>query len=72
MAPKTPERIQKDGRDKLKQLHLRHEKCTKEKRLVVTKRAETGRKFRAEIKQIEASLIEQGMLESNWRKDWKL
>ena len=62
----------KAGRDKLKQLHLKHGKYTKEKRLVAKKRAETGRKLRAEIKQIEASLIEQGMLERNWRKDWKL
>ncbi len=62
----------KAGRDKLKQLHWKHGKYTKEKRLAAKKRAETGRKLRAEIKQIEASLIEQGMLERNWRKDWKL
>ena len=60
------------GRDKLAQIHLKHGKYTKEKRLAAKKRAETGRKLRAEIKQIEASLIEQGMLERNWRKDWKL
>ena len=62
----------KDRRVKLKQLHLKHGKCTKEKQLAVKQRAETGRKLRAEIKQIEARLLEQGMLESNWRKDWKL
>ena len=55
-----------------KQLHLKHGKCTKEKRLAAKKRAETGRKLRAEIKQIEVSLIEQGILTSNWRKYWKL
>jgi hypothetical protein len=36
------------------------------------KRAEVGRTVRAEVKQIEASLIEQGVLERNWRQDWKL
>ena len=32
------------GRNKLKQLHLKHGKYTKEKRLVAKKRAEVGRK----------------------------
>jgi hypothetical protein len=53
-------------------LHTTHGKLTKEKREAAKKRAEIGRKVRAEIKRIEASLIEQGVLERNWRKDWKL
>ena len=53
-------------------MHTKHGTLTKEKREAAEKRAEIGRKVRAEIKQIEASLIEQGVLERNWRKDWKL
>ena len=60
------------GRDKIAALHTKHGRLTKEKRLAAKKRAEVGRKVRAEIKQIEASLIEQGVLERNWRQDWKL
>ena len=66
-GPKT-----QGGRDKLAQLHLQHGRHTKEKRQEAKKRAEVGRKVRAEVKQIEASLIEQGILERNWRKDWQL
>jgi hypothetical protein len=60
------------GRDKIAALHTTHVKLTKEKRQEAEKRAEIGRKVRAEIKQIEASLIEQGLLCRSWRKDWKL
>ena len=52
------------GRDKLAQLHLKHGRYTKEKCKAAKKRAE--------IKEIETSLIEQGVLERNWRQDWKL
>ena len=60
------------GRDKISALHTTHGKLTKAKRQEAEKRAEIGRKVRAEIKQIETNLIEQGVLERNWRKDWKL
>jgi len=60
------------GRDKIAALHTTHGRLTKEKREAARKRAEVGRKVRAEVKQIEASLIEQGVLERNWRQDWKL
>ena len=60
------------GRDKLAQLHLKHGQLTKEKRETAKKRAEVGREVRAEIMRIEASLVEQGVLDPNWRKDWKL
>ena len=60
------------GRDKIAALHTTHGKLTNKKREATKKRAEIGRKVRAEIKQIEANLIEQGVLERNWRKDWKL
>jgi hypothetical protein len=53
-------------------LHTTHGRLTKEKRQAAKTRAEVGRKVRAEIKQIEASLVEQGVLDRNWRKDWKL
>jgi len=60
------------GRDKLAQLHLKHGKLTKQKRQEAKKRAAVGRKVRAEIKEIETSLIEQGVLNRDWRKDWQL
>ena len=60
------------GRDKLAQLHLKHGRYTKERREAAKKRAAVGRKVRAEIKEIETSLIEQGVLDRNWRKDWRL
>ena len=60
------------GRDKIAALHTTHGRLTKEKRMAATKHAEVGRKVRAEIKQIETSLIEQGVLDRNWRKDWRL
>ena len=51
------------GRDKIAALHTKHGKLTKAKRQEAKKRAEVGRKIRAEIKEIETSLIEQGVLE---------
>ena len=60
------------GRDKIAALHTTHGRLTKEKRQAAKKRAEVGRKVRAEIKEIETNLIEQGVLERNWRKDWQL
>ena len=60
------------GRDKIAALHTKHGRPTKEKRDAARKRTEVGYKIRAEIKQIEASLIEQGVLERNWRQGWKL
>ena len=60
------------GRDKLAQLHLKHGQLTKEKRAAARKRAEVGRKVRAEIKEIETNLFEQSVLERDWRQGWKL
>jgi hypothetical protein len=60
------------GRDKIAALHTTHGRLTKEKREAARKRAEVGRKVRAEVKQIEASLIEQGLLCRSWRQNWKL
>jgi hypothetical protein len=50
------------GRGKIAALHTTHGRLTKEKRETAKQRAEVGRKVRAEIMQIEASLIEQGAL----------
>ena len=60
------------GRHKIAALHTTHGSLTKERRAAAKKRAEVGRKVRAEIKAIETNLIEQGVLERNWRKDWNL
>ncbi len=60
------------GRDKIAALHTKHGKLTKAKRQEAEKRAVLGRKVRAEIKKIETNLIEQGVLDPNWRKDLQL
>ena len=60
------------GRDKIAALHTTHGRLTKEKRQAAKTRAEVGRKVRAEIKEIESSLIEQGLLCRSWRQNWKL
>ena len=57
------------GRDKIAALHTTHGRLIKQKRQAAKKRAEVGRKARAEIKQIETSLIEQGVLDRSWRRD---
>lgn len=60
------------GRDKITASQTKHGRLTKEKRTAAQKRVEVGRKVLTEIKQIEASLIEEGVLQRNWRKDWNL
>ena len=60
------------GRDKIAASHTTHGRLTREKRQAATTRAVVGRKVRAEVKQIEASLIEQGLLCRSWRQNWKL
>ncbi|OUT91236.1 MAG: hypothetical protein CBB89_06005 [Rhizobiales bacterium TMED29] len=60
------------GRDKIAALHTKHGKLTRAKREEAKKCSEVGGKVRAEVKQIEASLIEQGVLNRDWRKDWQL
>ena len=69
---KSPGPRTQAGRDKIAALHTTHGRLSKEKREAAKKRADLGRKVRAEIKQIEANLIEQGVLERTWRKDWQL
>ena len=58
------------GLNKIAALHTTHGKYTKAKRQEAQKRAEVGRRVRAEIKLIETCLIEQGVLDRNWCKDW--
>ena len=60
------------GRDKIAALHTTHGRLTKEKRQAAKTRAELCRKVRAEIKEIESSLIEQGLLCRSWRQNWTL
>ena len=59
-----------EGRARISAANLRYGNFTKDKLEKQRKNAATGRKVRAEIKLIEASLIEQGVLDRNWRKDW--
>ncbi len=58
-----------EGRARISAVNLRHGKFTKDKFEKQRKNAAAGRKVRAEIKLIEASLIEQGVLDRNWRKE---
>ena len=58
------------GLARISAANLRHGKFTKDKLEKRRENAATGRKVRAEIKLIEASLIEQGVLDRDWRKDW--
>ncbi len=59
-----------EGRARISAANLRHGKFTKDELEKRRENAAKGRKVRAEIKLIEASLIEQGVLDRNWRKDW--
>ena len=43
---------------------------TKAKRIEAKRRAEVGRKVRAELKEIEAWFVDRGHLAKDWRKDW--
>ena len=60
------------GRDTIAALHTTHGKFTKQKRQEAKKCVDLGRKVRTQIKEIETNLIEKGVLERNWRKDWNL
>ena len=58
------------GRDKIATRHTIHGRFSKEKSQAAQKRSESGRKIRTEIKQIENKLIQEGLLDQNWRKVW--
>ena len=64
-GPRTEE-----GRARISEANLRHGRYTKDKLEKSRENAAKGRKVRAEIKLIETCLIEQGVLDRNWRKDW--
>ena len=64
-GPKT-----KDGLARLSKARTSHGKFTKAKRIEAKRRAEVGRKVRAELKEIEAWFVDRGHLAKDWRKDW--
>ena len=64
-GPRTEE-----GRARISEANLRHGRYTKDKLEKSRENAAKGRNVRAEIKLIETCLIEQGVLDRNWRKDW--
>ena len=64
-GPRTEE-----GRARIAEANLRHGRYTKDKLEKRRESAAKGRKVRAEIKHIETCLIEQGVLDRNWRRDW--
>jgi hypothetical protein len=55
------------GRARLAALHTKHGRYTKEKREAARASAEVGRSIRAELRQIEKTLIRSGLLEPGWR-----
>ena len=59
------------GRDKIAALHTKHGKLTKAKRQEAKKRAEVGRKVRAELAEIEAWALDLGHLDKDWRDKWE-
>ena len=59
----------KEGRARISDANLRHGRYTKDKLEKRRENAAKGHKVRAEIKSIEKCLIEQGVLDRNWRKD---
>jgi len=64
-GPRTEE-----GRARISEANLRHGRYTKDKLEKRRENAAKGRKVRAEIKHIERCMIEQGVLDRNWRKNW--
>jgi hypothetical protein len=61
-GPRTEE-----GRSRIAALHTKHGRYTKEKREAARASAEVGRSIRAELRQIEKTLIRSGLLEPGWR-----
>ena len=66
-GPRTEE-----GRAKIAAVHTKHGRLTKEKRAEAKKRAQVGREIRAELRQIERTLVRSGLLEPGWKDSFEL
>ena len=65
-GPRTEE-----GRARLAALHTTHGRLTKEKRAEAKRRAEVRRQINAEVRAIEAWVVSEGLLDRDWRAQFK-
>ena len=65
-GPRTEE-----GRARIVAAKTTHGRLTKEKRLEATARAKVGRQVRGELREIERWALDQGLLERDWREQFK-
>ena len=61
----------KDGLARLTEARTKHGKFTKEKRAEARRFAEQGRQMRGELKELEAWFVDHGLLDKNWRDQFK-
>lgn len=59
------------SKNRSRQAHLKHGRRTKEAIAAARERAERGRQLRAEIRDIEAWAVDEGLLKKTWRRDWR-
>lgn len=65
-GPRTEE-----GRARIAAAKTTHGRLTKEKRLEATARAKVGRQVKAELREIERWALDRGLLERDWREQFK-
>ena len=65
-GPRTAE-----GRARIAAAQLKHGRLTKEARAEAKRRAQLGREIRAELKQIERWAVSEGLLDRNWKDQFK-
>ena len=65
-GPRTAE-----GRARIAAAQLKHGRLTKEARAEAKRRAELGREIRAELKKIERWAVSEGLLDRNWKDQFK-
>ena len=59
------------GRTRIAAAQTKHGRLTKEKRAEARQRAQLGREIRAELKQIERWAVSEGLLDRNWKDQFK-
>ena len=64
-GPRTEE-----GRARIAAAQTTHGRLTKEKRAEAKRNAEVGRQIRAELTEIEAWALDQGLINKDWRRDY--
>ena len=61
----------KAGLARLTEAKIKHGKFTKEKRAEARRFAEQGRQMRGELKELETWFVDHGLLDKNWRDQFK-